>query len=90
MSKSTLTQAPADPTTVTPTDPTAPPTAPIDPGLAPVLKGYAVKVGKDSPVATVRSAGSVFTREAQILAIEHEAMAELKNNPWLEVTEVTE
>ena len=113
MSKSTLTQAPTDPATVTPTEPTAPPTVPAEsakaPTLkgyavkvgknspiatvsakAPTLKGYAVKVGKNSPIATVRSAGIVFTGEAQIFAVEHEAMAELKNNPWLEVTEVTE
>lgn len=90
MSKSTLTQAPTDPATVTPTDPTAPPTVPTEPAKAPTLKGYAVKVGKNSPIATVRSAGIVFTGEAQIFAVEHEAMAELKNNPWLEVSEITE
>ena len=95
MSK-TSTQSPTDPTapptepTVPPTDPTAPPTEPTVPEATPAVKGYAVKVGKESPVHTVRSAGIVFTAEAQFIAVDHPAVSELRNNPWLDVTEVTE
>lgn len=86
MNKSTATQAPTDPASTTPT---VPPTAPTEPESA-QLKGYAVKVGKDSPVSTVRSAGIVFTAEAQFVALDHPALAELRRNPWLETSEVTE
>lgn len=66
------------------------PTEPTVPEATPAVKGYAVKVGKDSPVRTVRSAGIVFTGEAQFIAVDHSAVSELRNNPWLDVTEVTE
>ena len=74
----------------TPADPTVPPTVPAEPEVASTLKGYAVKVGKDSPVSTVRSAGIVFTSTAQLIALDHPALAELRANPWLETTEVME
>lgn len=53
-------------------------------------KRYAIKVGKESPVRTVRSASIIFTDAAQIFGGEDERLAELQRNPWLEVTEVTE
>lgn len=84
MSKTT--QTPTDPASTTPT---VPPTAPTEPESA-QLKGYTVKVGKESPVRTVRSAGIVFTSEAQFIVLDHPALAELRANPWLETSEVME
>ena len=51
---------------------------------------YAIKVSTASPVRSVRSAGIIFTDIVQRLPADHAAIAELKSNPWLDVTEAAE
>ena len=51
---------------------------------------YVIKVSAASPVRSVRSAGIIFTDIVQRLPADHAAIAELKSNPWLEVTEAAE
>lgn len=53
-------------------------------------KRYAVKVGKESPVRSVRSASIIFTDAEQVFGEDDARLVELQRNPWLEVREVTE
>ena len=51
---------------------------------------YVIKVRAASPVRSVRSAGITCTAIVHVLPADHAAIAELKSNPWLDATEVTE
>ena len=80
-------------TTVTETQPDAQATPKPKKGDVKAAKpatAYVIKVSAASPVRSVRSAGIIFTDIVQRLPADHAAIAELKSDPWLEVTEAAE
>jgi hypothetical protein len=80
-------------TPVTETQPDAQATPKTKKGDVKAVKpavAYVIKVSAASPVRSVRSAGIIFTDIVQRLPADHAAIAELKTNPWLEVTEAAE